>query len=280
MLPIALMACLPAWAARITEKCTNNWEAENLILSGSDAGMAALADLAANPSRDPEAYDRLWRPKAAWVSPYSFDRWMTLTYDWIEDTAQIARDITADGILARYGVAITSVDSYAGCFATSPPPSAVFVTEYYNRLTDHYFMSSSTAENSFIDSGSAREGWMRTGESFVATVANSCYGAVPVFRFYGASNNSHFFTASPVECGLLRNLDPGWQYEAAKFGAFGAYPAVNGACPDGRHPVYRLYNNRAAQHDSNHRHVTRLDLYIQMQARGWIGEGVAFCVPN
>jgi hypothetical protein len=220
----------------------------------------------------------LWRPIATSVSPYDFDRWMTLGYDWIQDTAQIARDVTADGILARYGVTITAVDSYT-CFEPPPISPPVAVTEYYNRLTDHYFMSSTPQENAFIDSGGAGNGWARTGESFTTTAATSCDGKVPVFRFYSAASNSHFFTASPVECGLLRNLDPGWQYEAVKFGAFGAFAAVNGACAAGRQPVYRLYNNRAAQRDSNHRHVTRLDLYAQMQARGWIGEGVAMCIP-
>jgi serine protease len=126
-----------------------------------------------------------------------------------------------------------------------------------------------------IDNGFAGEGWDRTGEGFRAIQSGYCYGSYPVFRFYGAGANSHFFTVDPQECGQLRNRDPGWQFEGD---AFGAEAPVNGMCGFGSQAVYRLYNNRWMLSDSNHRFVTRLDLYEAMKARGWVGEGVAFCV--
>ncbi len=79
------------------------------------------------------------------------------------------------------------------------------------------------------------------------------------------------------ECGSVHNSDPGWQFEGI---AFGAFMPVNGACTASQLPVYRLYNNRFAENDSNHRFVVRIHLYNAMIAQGWAGEGVAMCLPQ
>ena len=41
---------------------------------------------------------------------------------------------------------------------------------------------------------------------------------------------------------------------------------------------YRLYNNRAAQNDSNHRYVVSESTRDQMVQAGWLDEGISFCV--
>ena len=79
--------------------------------------------------------------------------------------------------------------------------------------------------------------------------------------------------------------DPGWTLESTS--AFVArqpapqYVPETGAfergCGAGR-VVYRLYNNRFAQNDSNHRYVADLALYQSLQAQGWKGEGAQLCV--
>jgi hypothetical protein len=71
--------------------------------------------------------------------------------------------------------------------------------------------------------------------------------------------------------------DPGWTFEGY---GFYATPAVNGQCEAPLVPVHRLYNNRAAQRDSNHRHVTDMSLISPMLIAGWAYEGVAFCVRS
>ncbi|HHX83233.1 MAG TPA: hypothetical protein GX696_09675 [Pseudomonadaceae bacterium] len=53
-----------------------------------------------------------------------------------------------------------------------------------------------------------------------------------------------------------------------------------GTCPAGTLPVWRLYNDRYAELDSNHRFVVDTELYRTMINSGWIGEGVAFCSPQ
>ena len=52
-------------------------------------------------------------------------------------------------------------------------------------------------------------------------------------------------------------------------------PKVNGACPMGSKPVYRLFNARVIAH----RYVANLDTYNALAANGWTGEGSVFCAP-
>jgi serine protease len=54
-------------------------------------------------------------------------------------------------------------------------------------------------------------------------------------------------------------------------------PTTPGQCDASFVPVYRLYNNRFAQNDSNHRFTPSRDAREQMLAAGWRDEGVAFC---
>lgn len=58
--------------------------------------------------------------------------------------------------------------------------------------------------------------------------------------------------------------------------SFYVLPLVNGACPLGAVPVYRLFNPRAPAH----RYVSSLDTYNTLAANGFIGEGMVFCAPR
>jgi len=75
---------------------------------------------------------------------------------------------------------------------------------------------------------------------------------------------------------VLRN-DPGWKYESTPFRV---WAAAGGRCPAKSLPVFRLYNGRAAQNDSNHRYTSRSAIVDQMVASGWKNEGVTFCIPQ
>ena len=99
---------------------------------------------------------------------------------------------------------------------------------------------------------------------------------MPVCRFYSSLVNSHFYTGDEEECAILQVEDHGWEYEGI---AFQALLPANGACPAGTDPVWRLFNNRVAEMDSNHRFVASSETYRAMMADGWVGEGVAFCSP-
>lgn len=145
------------------------------------------------------------------------------------------------------------------------------IVEFENTTLGHYFIGYDDAEARGIDAGQAGAGWRRTGGSFRPG------GSTAVCRFYGTPGrgpNSHFYTADPDECAKVK-LDPGWTYEGTSF--YVTAP-TNFRCPQGLFDVFRLYNNRAAQNDSNHRFLVNSTLISDMVARGWVYEGIPFCV--
>ena len=162
------------------------------------------------------------------------------------------------------------------------------VIEYYAPKLDHYFISGWPDEIALLDPQDVFE---RTGETFRAWLhaADAPASAVPVCRFYASGPNSHFYTADPGECQYLKSLEQkqradavakgqsfaGWQFEAI---AFFAIPPQNGTCAAGTQPVYRTYNNRAAENDSNHRFTVRPVIHDAMLVSS-TDEGVAFCAP-
>jgi serine protease len=264
-------------AARVTRQCTTNWGNGEILIQAPAGARSELIAIGNDAARNPDLFFRIWEPSRARLLDFiTFEDEVILSYDPVQDTEEIARAIRADPVLGAFGVRSATASGWS-CFATSPPPQKVTITEYRNRFLDHYFLSSTATENALIDAGAAGEGWERTGEAFATTASDPCSGGYPVFRFYGRAANSHFFTVDAAECGAVRNQDPGWLYEGV---AFGAFMPANGVCPARTRPLYRLYNGRAAQTDSNHRFVARPDLYAQMQARGWIGEGVALCLDD
>src|SRR5690606_14506601 len=156
--------------------------------------------------------------------------------------------------------------------AEAPPTQQVYAL--YLPEIKHYFITASEAEkegirNYTIPVDVGFNAWSATGPAPES--------ALPVCRFYSFLVNSHVYTDSEAECEMLKKDDSGWLYEGITFQAL--VPAAGGACPPGTDPVWRLYNNRHAQQDSNHRFITSLGIYHAMVAEGWIGEGVAFCSP-
>jgi len=156
--------------------------------------------------------------------------------------------------------------------AQGPPVEQVH--SLYHPDIDHYFMTANEPEKDIL----LDRGWRIADEGFYAWhhVWGHPENARPVCRFYSAQVNSHFYTADPKECEQLRTQNLGWQFEG--FGMWIIVPEA-GACPTGTVPVWRLYNNRYAQLDSNHRFVVDTETYRSMISDGWIGEGVAFCSP-
>lgn len=157
-------------------------------------------------------------------------------------------------------------------------PSPVPVTAFYHSGLGHYFITASAAERDSLLAGGGGGGWQSVDPGFRAWPADSPAptAAQPVCRFYSALVNSHFYTAGPRECESLQQPGSGWSYEGI---AFRALVPTKGSCPAGTVPVWRLFNDRAAAGDSNHRFIASSDTYRHMMANGWIGEGAAFCSP-
>lgn len=183
------------------------------------------------------------------------------------------------------GYLVYTVASYAAPPVTAPgvpppPPDYIVATahatrvqavpdvvEFHNAITDHYFIAYDGLEARGIDDGVAGPGWQRTGQRFRPG------GATPVCRFYGPGPNSHFFTVEPGECQEVKR-SPGWIYEGL---GFYATRLASGRCPVPLVAVNRMYNNRHAANDANHRFFTDLSLVAAMTARGWVLEGPVFC---
>ena len=163
------------------------------------------------------------------------------------------------------------------------PFGAVPVVEYYRADLDHYFVTAWADEIYYIDTFQSNV-YQRTGGVFYAYLAPEIapLGARPVCRFFAAGLiNSHFFTASPVECQFVLSHWPGvWNLESPA--AFWIeIPDNDGNCLDGRIPVYRFFNNR---HDANHRLTVDLSERRAMINRAWVPEGTGpnsavFCSP-
>ena len=163
------------------------------------------------------------------------------------------------------------------------------VVEFYAESTDHYFMSLDAADIDLLDRPGS--GWKRTGYEFFAfqNQAEAPAGAQPICRFYASGPNSHFY-AAPADCAYLKNQETQLRAEAAKAGtaytgwayeriAFYAILPSGEQCPANTNSVWRAYNNRAAQNDSNHRYASSGAIQAAMSFT-WQGEGVKFCSPT
>lgn len=165
-----------------------------------------------------------------------------------------------------------------GDLTVSPAPPAQPVYALYHPDINHYFLTASTAQRDFLVQNPSL-GWGVVDEGFKAWPANgpAPVAAKPVCRLYSPLVNTHFFSADAASCDSLKQQTSTWIDEGI---AFRALVPTAGTCPHGTLPVWRLYNNRFAQLDSNHRYVVSQDTYRHMIANGWIGEGVAFCSPE
>lgn len=163
--------------------------------------------------------------------------------------------------------------------------------DFPNAPGGHYFYSVDPVEQATVDAGGAGH-FVRTGRSF------STGGFMPVCRFYGSMSpgpNSHFFTASKIECTGLKAVQvtprptdtQQWNFEGDGFCSFLPQLDWHGQmeCMAGTEPVYRAYNNAYQidggknPWDSNHRYSTRSTDIDEMVPQGWRSEGIAFCVP-
>ena len=196
----------------------------------------------------------------------------TISYASVDNVnyTQLPGDGTTS--INRNGVPQTnSPKNFAGQTGTVPGLGNA-VTEFYNTILNHYFLTANAIEAASIDGGGSGPGWQRTGETFKSGGSNA------VCRFFGVQAaggpNGHFYTADADECTQVK-LDPGWHFESLDFAI--TPPLPGGVCPQGLVNVYRAYNNRFAQHDSNHRITTNINTYQAQIALGWKGEGVVMC---
>jgi serine protease len=223
------------------------------------AGVAALM-LAVNPALLPAQIKALMAQTA---SPFA------------AGSDCVTQGICGAGIVNAFG-AVKAAQATVGT-----PPKAQAV-EFYNQSQDHYFMTASVQEINDLDNN-VFVGWQRTGYAF-NTYITAEPGSDPVCRFYipPAYGDSHFYTASAVECAIAQAKYPFFVYESPNV-FYAALPnTATGACPAGTIPIYRVWDKRA---DTNHRYMTSAAVRASMVAAGWVAEGygpnqVIMCAPN
>ncbi|HEX8012180.1 MAG TPA: hypothetical protein VF814_14800 [Casimicrobiaceae bacterium] len=214
-----------------------------------------------------------------------------LGYAGVDSVTYLALPTDGVNAITRTGATTPNVaTNFAGAAAVIPPLPDVAV-EYYASSLDHYFISDLEPEIEALDTGRI-PGWTRTGRSFkvFGSQGSAGPGANPVCRFYipPEHGNSHFFSASPIECAQLAQkmqTDPnysGYVYETPNAFYIALPDTTSGACPTATIPVYRLWNQRA---DSNHRYTTDPAIKAQMIAQGYAAEGygpnaVIMCAPT
>ena len=155
--------------------------------------------------------------------------------------------------------------------APNPSGQAVAV-EFYNKTLSHYFLTANPTEIADLDTG-VFVGWERTGQRFL-TYVNHVAGTNPVCRFYRkpAFGDSHFYSASPVECAeTAAKYADEWVYESPAVFYIQLPDAATGGCPIGTQPLWRFFNKVTI----NHRYTTEMVLRDQMRAKPavWVPEG-------
>jgi hypothetical protein len=83
-------------------------------------------------------------------------------------------------------------------------------------------------------------------------------------------------TISRQECYAVKS-DARWRFESTPFRASAP---VASACASGKKPLYRAYNARWRENDSNHRFSTEPRVIQQMVQQGWIDDGVVMRVEQ
>lgn len=244
-----------------------------LAVVRDDAAQVDLGTLLLRPDDMARDY-ALWHPRAAYFGRFDYlGPYLIFDYPPAEDIYEIASTMNHDPLLRSLGL-VSAEPGLLGCPAVLLPaaPGYLPLTEYYNELLDYYFLSPSREDNATISSGLAGPGWRPTGE-VLYTSSQTCFGPTGrVFRFYSPQRNTHVFTASPAECGRMRQMKPEWTFEGI---AFAASPTCGHYTSQ---PVYRLARETGTG-AMKYRFAIKPGVRGEMVAKGWTDEGVAFCLP-
>ena len=167
-------------------------------------------------------------------------------------------------------------------FSTTATNEPMSVIEYYSHVAKRFFITARADEIALLDAQSAN--FIRTGMQFsavAATVRSGDTTSAPICRFYSppeaGGSNTHFY-GRDSDCTMLKRF-PTLRYEGYDFRT--GLPESGGACPSALpQPVYRLFNQVTASNSGNHRYVVSEARKNEMNAAGWISEGVAFCTTS
>lgn len=151
------------------------------------------------------------------------------------------------------------------------------VIEYFNRDVGRYFLTGRPDEQSALDARPAS--FARTGMQFQArgTQAYADEQSAPICRLYASpdrgGSNTHFYGTGD-DCAVL-NTVTALRFEGFDFAAT---KPVASTCPaNAPNAIFRLFNNKSASNQGNHRYVVSVATKSRIIAQGWVDEGVVFC---
>lgn len=231
----------------------------------------SVAQLADRIGRDPAFAARLLNP----VEVQSAGASGVLYYSPLDNPYDVRAALQATGEFRSVGA------NGLACFSAPPPDSFGDVVEFFHEALGHYFYASDPAEAAGLDSGTGARGWARTGKQFHVLVQPGCpldrieQAAYRFFGKPGVGPSSHVFTVDRAECRIV-DRSGAWLYEGTPFWATPANSS-GGCTIAGEAPLYRVWKPFG---ESNHRFTTELAVVAEMEAKGWVNEGVAMCVKR
>jgi cytochrome c553 len=158
----------------------------------------------------------------------------------------------------------------------------VVVGEFYNAGFDHYFitLTGPNTEGALLGIAPFQD-WQPTGRSFNAYSPTAApAAAVAVCRFFNTSfapKSSHFYALRGLGCEDTIASFPDWGLESDDVFKM-LLPDVNGNCPSGSVPVYRLYNNGMGGAPNLADRQAMLDKGYASEGFGALGVGM--CSPQ
>ncbi len=213
---------------------------------------------------------------------------VSVTYEWLRNGSPIATatgatyvvsasdlgtvlSVKATGIKAGY--ATTSTTSSGTAAVTAAPATTVAVYRFYSPSTGAHFFTNSTSERDQVIANYPRSVWTYEGVAYNAYLDGTSAGSTPLYRFYSAKFQTHFFTTSSAERdGIIAAYPTNvWKYEGIAY-YVGAATAATGV------EVYRFFDAKKTQHFFT-ASATERDFIRSTYGNVFTYEGVAYKVP-
>ncbi len=147
------------------------------------------------------------------------------------------------------------------------------VYRFWSPTFSNHFYTISQAEKEYVINQWSQD-WMYEGISYYAFPQNTAVGLLPVYRFWSAEYESHFYTISEAEKDSVISTYSSniWAFEGPVF-----YAYREGQQPAGTLPVYRFWSDGLSSHFYTANEVEKDSLIANSPANGWTYEGVAWC---
>lgn len=127
------------------------------------------------------------------------------------------------------------------------PLELIPIYRFFNGIAQGHFFTGAPGERDFVIDSLPIFSFEGTGFQALAAEDPSG-GAQPVYRFFNANSQGHFFTQDPAERDFVINNLPSFSFEGIGFNAFTRPVPLDGVDQDPAMPVYRFFNTVNSGH--------------------------------